>query len=287
MQYGLYMPNFGYYGDPRRVADLAREAEQAGWDGFFMWDHIALDWAQLPMVDVWVTLAAAAVQTQTIRLGALVTPLPRRRPWKFARETVTLDHLSGGRLIAGVGIGLGAGEWDHLGEERDQVVRGQMLDEALEVVTGLWSGQPFSYQGPHYTVSEAHFLPEPVQQPRIPIWVGGFWPHKAPFRRAAAWDGVFPLFEEFGDIERQLFRAAVDYTRAHRTTDGPFDIVYVGAPTPGDDPAQGAEIVAPFAEMGATWWLENISTWREGPDHAEEWTFERLRERVLQGPPKP
>lgn len=186
MKFGIYLPNFGTYGDVRALANLARDAEQSGWDGFYIWDHIAGE--HMPIVDPWVGLAAAALQTERIRIGTTVTPLPRRRPWKLARETVSLDHLSGGRLTLGVGIGLGQAEWNDLGEQTDLKQRGAMLDEGLQVLTGLWSGEPFSFSGQYYQVKEAHFLPKPVQQPRIPIWVGGFWPNKAPFRRAA-WAG--------------------------------------------------------------------------------------------------
>jgi alkanesulfonate monooxygenase SsuD/methylene tetrahydromethanopterin reductase-like flavin-dependent oxidoreductase (luciferase family) len=145
MKFGIYLPNFGPFGDARVLADLAREAENAGWDGFFIWDHIA--GGNLPIVDPWVALAAIAIATRKIRIGTTVTPLPRRRPWKVAREAVSIDHLSGGRLTLGVGIGLGDAEWAHLGEETDLKKRGAMLDEGLSVLIGLWSGEPFSYAG--------------------------------------------------------------------------------------------------------------------------------------------
>ncbi len=172
----IYLPNYGPFGDARAIADLARDAESAGWDGFFLWDHIAAhDDAgdSLPCADPWLALTAAAMQTTSIMLGTTVTPLPRRRPHKLARETVTLDRLSGGRLILGVGIGGGQSEWDHLGEETDQRSRGRMLDEGLDVLTGLWSGEPFQFDGEHYHIEQAQFLPPPFQQPRIPVWVGG------------------------------------------------------------------------------------------------------------------
>ena len=230
MRYGIYLPNFGPYGDARVLAELARDAEAAGWDGFFIWDHIAVE-EHLPMVDPWVGLAAAAMTTSRIMLGATVTPLPRRRPWKLARETVSLDRLSGGRLIVGVGIGLGTGEWDDLGEETDPRVRGAMLDEGLDVLTGLWTGEAFSYDGAYYTVKEAVFRPTPVQQPRIPVWVGGWWPNKAPFRRAARWDGIFPLYSHWDNSPERLAEV-VAYTRAHRTSDAPFDVVAMGTTHP-------------------------------------------------------
>ncbi|MBN1310613.1 MAG: LLM class flavin-dependent oxidoreductase [Anaerolineae bacterium] len=285
MKYGIYLPNFGPYGDARVLAGLAQDAEKAGWDGFFLWDHIA-GW-KLPIVDVWVALAAIAMHTKRIRIGTTVTPLPRRRPWKVARETVSLDHLSGGRLILSVGIGLGEDEWDHLGEETDPKRRGAMLDEALDILVGLWTGELFSYAGQHYTVQDAHFLPRPVQQPRIPIWVGGFWPNKAPFRRAAKWDGVFPLFLEAEGEGQELaqLEEALSYINAQRPSEQPQDIVCMGI-TPGDEAEQATDMVRKRADLGATWWLELIAPFRFGKGFEDEWPVKALRERILQGPPQ-
>ena len=168
-------------------------AEDAGWDGFFIWDHIWGYWeGNLHTVDPWILLSNVAAKTETIKLGPMVTPLARRRPWKVARETVTLDHLSDGRLILGVGLGGTQEEFFLFGEEANPQVRGEKLDEALSVITGLWTGEPFSFKGKHYQISEVTFLPPPQQKPRIPIWVGGFHPHTKPFHRAANFEGVFP-----------------------------------------------------------------------------------------------
>lgn len=282
MKYGVYLPNFGVLGDARLMGELAHEAEDAGWDGFFIWDHIALwDGWSGPVVDPWVALTVIALRTTRIRFGALVTPLPRRRPWKFARETASLDQLSGGRLVVGVGIGNGPNEWERLGEEADLRRRGAMLDEALAVVTGLWSGEPFSLNGQYYTVREQQFLPPPLQQPRIPIWVAGFWPNKAPLRRAVQWDGVFGLVDMEGEPEHAAFGELTAYVRdLRREHSGAFDIVYAGHPTPGDDRVKGAEIVARYAELGVTWWLEHINGMVLGD------TLEALRRRIRQGPPR-
>jgi alkanesulfonate monooxygenase SsuD/methylene tetrahydromethanopterin reductase-like flavin-dependent oxidoreductase (luciferase family) len=251
MRYGVYAPNFGTFADPHLLAELAREAERAGWDGFFLWDHILFD-PPVPMADPWVALAAMAMTTERIKLGALVTPVPRRRPWKLAREAVTLDHLSRGRLILGAGIG---GDWSReytaFGESADDRLHGAMLDEGLAVLTGLWSGESFSYQGTHYHVRNARFLPTPVQTPRIPIWVGGYWPHKAPFRRAARWDGVYPLFD--GVLSPARIREIVAYVQSQRTTDAPFDLVLgdlAFAETPPD-----SDLLAEYAAAGVTWWF--------------------------------
>ncbi|MGC9358021.1 MAG: TIGR03619 family F420-dependent LLM class oxidoreductase [Anaerolineae bacterium] len=285
MKYGLYIPNFGDGISVDLLVDFARVAEEAGWDGFFLWDHVA--GYAVDFVDPWLALTAIALNTSRLRIGTTVTPLPRRRPWKLARETATLDHLSGGRLVLGVGIGLGDAEWDDLGEETEPRARGAMLDEALDVVTGLWSGDPFSYEGDHYHVHEAHFLPRPVQKPRVPIWVGGFWPNKAPFRRMARWDGMFPLFEVWEpDKVVPLLREAVDFVKAHRAEDaGPFDVVVTGD-TPGDKPEIASEITAAHADAGATWWLEAIAPYCFGMDLDAPWPIEPLRARIRQGPPK-
>lgn len=284
MKFGIYLPNFGPYGDARTLANLAREAEHAGWDGFFIWDHIAGE--HLPIVDPWVALAAVAFHTRRIRIGTTVTPLPRRRPWKLARETVSLDHLSGGRLTLGVGIGLGQAEWGDLGEQTDLKQRGAMLDEGLQVLTGLWSGEPFSFSGQYYQVKGAQFLPKPVQQPRIPIWVGGFWPNKAPFRRAVDWDGVFPLFNaETEEQELTQIAELVQFLAEHRQGKPPLDIICMGA-TPGDDRVKAAQTIRARAALGVTWWLEIIAPFPFGKDFNDEWPVEAMRRRVLQGPPK-
>ena len=286
----IYLPNYGPFGDARTIASLAREAESAGWDGFFLWDHIApIDEAgSFPAcADPWLALAAAAMQTSSIKLGTTVTPLPRRRPHKLARETVTLDRLSNGRLILGVGVGLGRSEWDHLGEETSLRSRGRMLDEGLDILSGLWSGEPFQFDGEHYHIEQTQFLPPSLQQPRIPIWVGGGWPHKRPFRRMARWDGMFPLFDVFGPEQEPVFAEAVAFVLSERQRlglDGPFDVIKMGM-TPGDDPAEAAARLNPAANAGATWWLELIMPEVYGFYPTDPQAFAVLRNRVLQGPP--
>ncbi|MCZ7544028.1 MAG: LLM class flavin-dependent oxidoreductase [Anaerolineae bacterium] len=288
MQYGVYVPPFGAYAEPGTLVSLARDAEAAGWDGFFIWDHIAMWFSKTPPVlDAWVTLAAIAVVTGRIRIGPLVTPLARRRPWKLARECVTLDHLSGGRLTLGVGLGEGPNEFDDLGEEADPKVRAAMLDEGLSVLTGLWTGAPFSYAGVHYRVEGAHFTPPPVQQPRIPIWVAGFWPGRAPFRRAARWDGVYPLLrgDVPYDISPDTYREIVAYIAAHRESDAPFDVVHSNGGDPQDAPTRDLDRVAEYADAGVTWWLEQVNPWRFGWQGAGPWPLEAMRDCVLAGPP--
>jgi probable F420-dependent oxidoreductase len=292
IKYALYMPNYGTFGDIHKLSSLAVDAERCGWDGFFLWDHIA-PYKEQPgsaehTVDPWVALAVIAVNTQRIRLGTTVTPVPRRRPWKLARETVALDRLSGGRLILGVGIGLGDAEWGNLGEETDIQRRGKMLDEGLDVLVGLWSGESFSYEGQYYHIKHAHFLPPPVQSPRIPVWVGGFWPNKAPFRRMARWDGMFPLFQAEGSEQVALLKEAVLFVQDQRQRaglHGAFDVVNVGV-TPGDDPAEAVVRVEAAASAGMTWWLELLMPEVYGFNSAQPEAFDVMRERVLQGPPQ-
>ncbi|NDJ78891.1 MAG: LLM class flavin-dependent oxidoreductase [Chloroflexi bacterium] len=284
MYYGLDIPPFGPLGDALVLAGLAREAEDAGWDGFFIWDHIAREW-RVDVVDTWIALAAIAMQTATIRFGPLVTPLPRRRPWKLARETVSLDHLSGGRLVFGVGLGSGRDcEWRNMGEETDLKTRGAMADEGLEIITRLWYGESFSFEGQHYTITDAHFTPKPLQQPRIPIWTGGYWPARPPFRRAARWDGVFPLGKQGGLLQPADIRVIVDFVGEHRQSSAPFDVVYRHPAV--TDLDQGRELVTAYADAGATWWLEAIHPVHFGGNWEGDWMVERMRARILQGPPR-
>lgn len=277
MHYGLYLPNFGDETSVRSLATLAREAEEAGWDGFFLWDHIVYR-ARPPvnMVDPWIALAAIAMTTERIRFGTTVTPIARRRPWVLARETVSLDHLSGGRLILGVGLGDPPNlEFAQFGEEADDRIRAAKLDEGLDILNGLWSGQPTRHQGKHYQMQKTVFQPTSLQQPRIPVWVAGFWPHKAPFRRAARWDGVIPL--QRGGLEPGDYTAIASYIKEERTAETPFDIVKIGA-TPGDNSAKASKIVDAYASVGVTWWLESLFTRRD--------SCEKMRERIRQGPPR-
>lgn len=278
MKYGLYLSNYGKAVSARALADLARLAEDSGWDGFFLWDHILGGrTTRNPLVDPWVALAAMAMTTRNIRLGTTVTPLARRRPWKVARETVTLDHLSVGRLILSVGLGAPVqAEYEAFGEDPDARVRAEKLDEGLEILTGLWKGSKFSYSGRHYELQEMYFRPAALQQPRIPIWTGGYWPVKAPFLRAARYDGVFPL-KHNGGLTPSDIRAIRAFIDRHRDAKQPFDVVMQGA-TPGDDRGAAAARVAPFAIAGLTWWLESLYLLRDD--------LQALETRIRQGPPR-
>jgi alkanesulfonate monooxygenase SsuD/methylene tetrahydromethanopterin reductase-like flavin-dependent oxidoreductase (luciferase family) len=288
MRFGISMPPFAHFSDPRTLAELAHDAETAGWDGFFIWDAMFFDPTFHPIADPWVALAAVALNTERMRIGTMVTPLARRRPWKLARETVSVDRLSNGRLTLGVGLGDPV-QWDFgfFDEVTDPKTRAHKLDEGLDVLTGLWKGQPFSYQGEQYNVKEVTFRPTPVQSPRIPIWVGGWWPHKPPLRRAALWDGVCPI-KGGSNISPAEWRDLLTYIQQYRTTDAPLDAVNFGA-TPGENPTQAAELVQPYADAGVTWWLESVDPWRFGWSWEVPWAPEAtllMRERVKQGPPQ-
>src|ERR1051325_2906646 len=266
MKYVLHLPNFGAFADARLLAALAHEAEQAGWQGFFLWDHIVRAWTT-PVVDPWVALSAIALNTSEIHFGPLVTPLARRRPWKVARETVSLDRLSGGRFILGVGLGSSGGrtvEWANFGEELDLKNRAEMLDEGLDILTGLWSGEPFTYTGEHYQVKDSQFMPVPIQSPRIPIWVAGNWPHKPPFRRAARWDGMMPIIDpNQGDGLIQL-KQVIQYTQDHRVNSATFEVVY--STFIGNRSVKAAEQAARYEEVGVTWLLEELEPQHFGGD---------------------
>jgi alkanesulfonate monooxygenase SsuD/methylene tetrahydromethanopterin reductase-like flavin-dependent oxidoreductase (luciferase family) len=277
MRFAIDLAIHGLYADPRLLAELAQEAEDFGWDGFFLWDHIQVAWPDpLPVTDPWIALAAIATATRRIRLGPMVTAVPRRHPWKLARECVALDHLSAGRLILGIGLGVDVfGELSTFATPLDDRTRAEMLDEGLEIVVGLWSGQPFEFSGRHYQVKRTAFLPAPVQSPRIPIWVAGTLGRKRPFRRAARYDGVVPMADINTSLTPDNIREIIAYLRDHRSSASPFEVVQAGV-TAGD--SGDAAIVAPFAEAGATWWFESPPPWQYSPG--------QVRDRIRKGPPR-
>jgi alkanesulfonate monooxygenase SsuD/methylene tetrahydromethanopterin reductase-like flavin-dependent oxidoreductase (luciferase family) len=270
MRFGLTVPNLGEYADAGLLGDLAGEAEAAGWDGFFLWDHIVYRRDPVfPAVDPWVALAVVADRTSRVRLGPMVTPLPRRRPSDVARQVTTLDRLSGGRVIFGAGLGTPADvEFEAFGEDGDAKVRGDRLDEALAVLCGLWTGERFSFTGQYHCVDDLTFLPTPLQRPRPPIWLAGLLPNRRPLRRAARFDGVFDVASARRGPEGLAEVVAV-IVEERGGLEG-FDVVAEGR-SPGPVKPSALEAV------GATWWLEDIS-WRRAPQH-------ELRERIRTGPP--
>lgn len=279
MRHALDLPNFDRWADPGAVAAAAATAERAGWDGFSIWDHM-YPWEGLDVGDPWISLAAAAERTERIRLMVTVTPLPRRMPWKVARESVALDLLSGGRLVLGVGIGFPAEtEFGLFGLPTDDRTRADQLDESLAILTGLWSGEPFTFNGDHYSVGPVTFTPTPVQRPRIPIWVAGMWPARRPFRRAARFDGVAPIVFEGGELRKlkpEDLEQIMAYVSAHRDGDGPFD-VFAGGMALAD--RRPAGLLGEMAGAGATWWRETFDPWA-GVEFDDWWAA------VRRGPPR-
>jgi alkanesulfonate monooxygenase SsuD/methylene tetrahydromethanopterin reductase-like flavin-dependent oxidoreductase (luciferase family) len=251
MRFGLYLAPFGELAEVRALAAAAARAEGAGWDGLFVWDHI-MTGGGADVADPWIALTAVALATERMRLGALVTPLPRRRPWDVARQVAVLDRLSGGRMV--FGVGLGGDGWRELsgfGEERDPRARAALLDEALEVVTALWSGEPTTHAGPGFELERARVRPTPAQAPRPPIWVGCVWPHRRPLRRAARYDGLFPVAD--GPLGGEELGAMLAEVRRHRDpAAGAFDVVVTNRARP------GAGRLAELAAAGATWWLQGF-----------------------------
>lgn len=271
MQHGIVLTT----GDARTTVDLGVEAEAAGWDGVFTWDAIAIGGMEIH--DPWALLAAIAVRTERIRLGAMVFAPTRRRPWKLAKEAVTIDHLSDGRLV--LPFGLGAVDdlaFANVGEIVDTRARAQRLDETLAILDGFATGEPFAFDGEHYGFGPMALLPRPVQRPRIPVWVVGAWPHERSMRRAALWDGIVvqgPGADGTPSSNPPDLPAIVDWVRQARAEAGlagPYDVIVSGSTAPGEVASLDAA-----AEAGATWWIE--ADWTGA-------TVDSLRGRVAAGP---
>jgi alkanesulfonate monooxygenase SsuD/methylene tetrahydromethanopterin reductase-like flavin-dependent oxidoreductase (luciferase family) len=276
MRFGVDFPISGEYSEPRLLAQLALDAENGGWDGCFVWDHIRLGESE-PVADPWIALAAMAAGTERIKLGPLVTPLYRRHPWRVARESVALDRLSSGRSILGVGVGSDLfGEISMIQGPLKDSVRAGMLDESLSIITGLWSGEQFSFAGKYYSIKQAQFLPRPLQSPRIPIWVAGTWPNKAPFRRAARYDGAVPVIGNLAtSLTVRQVRELVEFIQRYRKDGPPFDIVKFGATS--DERNKDIDLVTSYAAAGATWWVETVVPGGQ--------SLSDVRRHICQGPP--
>lgn len=269
------------FASAEQVLEMAVAAEDAGWDGFFTWDGISV--GEVDTFDPWALLAAVAVRTSRIRLGAMVFALARRHPWKVAREAITVDHLSGGRLVMPVGLGaVDDGAFSRVsGATTDRRTRAELLDDALAILDLAWRGEPFSYVGTHHRVEDLVFRPRPVQRPRIPIWVVGAWPAPRSMDRAVRWDGVLPTpLSGPGDPVTPGMVADVRAWVAERREDGGagFDVVVEGVLPEDEDDATAA--AAALADAGATWWIE--SRWEGAAARPEN-----LLGRIRQGPPRP
>lgn len=267
MRYALNVANIGTYSDPRVTADLARSAEASGWDGVFVWDHLGFVWGQ-PAADPWVTLAAVAATTSRVRIGPAVTPVARRRPQVLAHQVATLDVLSAGRVVFGAGLGGSESEFGRFGEPVDARVRAEKLDEGLDVLRRLWSGEEVSHRGAHYVVDGVKLAPRPVQA-RVPIWIGGNRP--ASLRRAARWDGwLADSADPTGTtVSPDDLRRGLETISTARSTDEPFDVAVLGR----SDRSEPSS----YAEAGATWWVENV--------HDRRGSLDEMRAVVEGGPP--
>lgn len=293
---GIFIPNFGSLADPENIVEYAIAAETSGWDGLFLADHL-IDFAATeptehrPISDPWITLAGVATRTERITIGSYITPIARRQPWQLARNLATLDHLSQGRVMLGAGLGT-TPDFTSFGSEYDPPKLAEQYDEALEIIEGLWTGDPFSYDGEHYTVDKAVLRPVPVQEPRIPITIGGWWPHKGPLHRGARWDGIMPqwptmlqhfsnvVIENFDDFYTDLIDRQQSHTEEvqsmleyyHDVTEDPGEILLrVDLPNTPDG------FVDLCREFGVTWLL---STPVDGSE-----SFEQNVARISEGPP--
>ena len=275
LQFGLGVPNGGDFADPKRLVALARDAEEAGWHGFFLWDHVIRRRPWQPMVDPWVALAAVAVATERMILGPMVTPLARRRVSVVARQSVTLDRLCDGRLRLGVGLGAPDDEFTRFGEDADPKRRALLLDESLDALQLLWSGAAVSYRGRAVVVDDVAFRPTPVHG-RIPIWVAGGWPGGPPFRRAARFDGVWPVAKAGGYLSVDEFIECVEAVRDLRDSDAPFDACFVDRSPPGGDD-ETTDKLRRLAAGAMTWWIDSL----DDPTIP----FEQHLDRVRAGPP--
>ncbi len=273
VKFGIYIANHGITGNPQDYVKLGERGEECGWDGFFLWDHVFLPWApDHDVLDPWVILSAIAAQTNSISIGTTVTPLARRRPMIVAREAITIDRLSGGRFILGVGLG-GTAELKALGEEEDPKTRGDMLDESLIILKGLWSGKSFTFDGKHFKIEEpVRFRPEG----NIRIWVGGEWPNKKPFRRAAKYDGIFALKAGSDpSLYPQDYRDILGYIGKYRKSLDSFDVVKsiltVGS-------KEEDAYIHDFMDIGVNWLLEAF--W------PERCSLREVQKRIERGPPE-
>jgi alkanesulfonate monooxygenase SsuD/methylene tetrahydromethanopterin reductase-like flavin-dependent oxidoreductase (luciferase family) len=274
MFHGANLPIIGEFADPALLVGLAVDAEEAGWDGVFVWDTLLFDTQTMPPVlDPWTVLAVIAIRTRRVRVGPMMAQLARRPPWDVARQVVTVDRLSEGRLILGAALGYAAeADFAHFGLASDARTRAEQLDESLEIIAGLCSGVPFQHAGRHFTIDNSVFRPGPIQDP-VPVWIGGYWPNKGPMRRAARWHGAFPAPQV---VPTQKCFAAIPlapadvrtvrrYIEEHRSTDEPFDLV-ISHPLPLDDPPAAAAEVESYEQVGVTWIVRDWLPWETGPD---------------------
>ena len=276
LKYGLLMPHGGpSLNTPQKITDYAVMAEDAGWDGFFIWDSISK-----MAVDPWITMANIASKTTKIKFGPMVTPIARRRPWMIAKALISLDQLSDGRVIFGAGLGDDP-VFDAIGELTSKKMRAEQFDEGLKVLDALLKGEKVSHKGEYYALKDVEFE-NGVQQPRIPIWMGGLWPAKAPFRRAAKWDGMMPHTVRSvtpGErLELDEVEEIMAYINDHRVGSmDDFDMVMLSYLP--EDKKEAEELVKRYYNKGVSWWVESVHEWK-----AE--SMDELKRRIQVGPPE-
>lgn len=293
MRTGILAPTINEYAEPSALLDLAKVAEAAGWEGFFIWDHLVLDPDGLtPITDVTVMLGAIAAVTERMLIGPMVTPVSRRRPWKLAKELATLDRLSNGRLRFGVGIGAQDEEFANFGEDPDKKILARKTDEGLALIEHLLKGERTDHDGEAYQITNVRLLPAAVQQPRIPVWVAAMLPFKAGQRRAARWDGILAqklpasLADGSSDtssldwyefcLEPSELSTVVEFVSSLRQTDDPFDVIAYGT-TYGIDRESARAKLKAYQGAGATWWCEWLNP--------ASGTIDDMRKHIRAGPP--
>jgi alkanesulfonate monooxygenase SsuD/methylene tetrahydromethanopterin reductase-like flavin-dependent oxidoreductase (luciferase family) len=281
----VVLPNMGLFADPLLLSELGAEAEAAGWEGVFVWDSLTIameDPRLIPACDPWIALGLIAAKTSRVTIGTMITPLSRRRPWVVAQETATLDQLSGGRVVLPVGLGaLDDGAFSRVNEVTDRVERAKRLDESLQILAGVWTGEPFTFHGEHFSVDELTILPGSRQTPRIPVWAVALWPRRKSVGRALRWDGIIPSVERAdgkrSDPTPEDIRAITTEIEGRVGPD--FDVI-VEIDTSEKERAEAADLVAGYAAAGTTWWLEPV--WQSMYEFPGE--VEPLRARIAQGP---
>ena len=279
IRYGISLIQFNELADPEKVIDIAIAAEESGWDGIFLPDHLLFDRNNVSSIaETWILLSAIAARTIKIKIGTYVSALPRYHPWQFAKMTATLDVLSKGRLILGIGLGGPSVEYEAFGEQYDLRVLAEKMDESIDIIQGLWEGKHFSYSGKHYQISDACLLPKPNQTPRIPLILGGSWPNKKPFIRGAKYDGIMPIHKNFPqDLTPQELAEIISIINKNRTAAEPFEVIVSGSSF--FTPDKRKEMIQPYVDAGITWWLEHVNTLMQpSVDAMFDW--------VKQGPPQ-
>lgn len=282
LKYGLLMPHgIKALSTPQDVTKFAVAAEEGGWDGFFVWDNLGQ-----AMGDTTVLLSSFAIHTKKIKFGAMVMGVPKRRPWKLAKELITIDLLSEGRLIFGAGIADPI-FYEKFGEETDAKIRAEKLDEALEIINNFMSGEEVNFSGKHYTVNGVRYKSS-VQTPRVPIWIGGFWPIKGPFKRGARWGGMIPHTmrvkkDELAILSPEEVEESMKFIKELRNGDsGNFDYVMLN-PLP-DDENQRVELVEKYHKLGVSWWVDSVYEWKEFDREMDD--LDPLIEKLKAGPPE-